>query len=61
MKIWQCYAGLSQQTWYYTDDDRIALENQGQCLDLTNGSKTNGNIVQIWKCTDNDSNQAWTE
>ena len=30
MKIWECYSGLAQQTWYYTDDQRIALENQGQ-------------------------------
>ena len=29
MKIWQCYAGLAAQEWYLTDDNRIALENQG--------------------------------
>ena len=79
MKIWQCYSGLAAQTWYYTDDNRIALENQGtslailtaicrmtdatrigQCLDLTNGSSADGNVMQIWACTTNDSNQAWT-
>ena len=32
MKIWQCYSGLLQQTWYYTDDNRIALQNQGMSL-----------------------------
>jgi len=31
----QCYAGLAAQTWYFTDDNRIALQGQGQCLDLT--------------------------
>jgi hypothetical protein len=30
MKIWTCYPGLGAQTWYYTDDKRIALKDQGQ-------------------------------
>ena len=30
MKIWSCIGGLTQQTWFYTDDNRIALQNQGQ-------------------------------
>lgn len=29
MKIWQCYDNLPAQQWYYTDDDRIALEGKG--------------------------------
>lgn len=29
MKIWTCYPGLPAQTWYYTDDKRIALKDQG--------------------------------
>ena len=29
MKIWQCYEGLAAQQWYYTDDNRIAVEGQG--------------------------------
>ena len=45
----QCYAGLAAQTWYFTDDNRIALQGQGQCLDLTSGSKANGNIMQTWE------------
>ena len=61
LKIWTCYSGLAAQTWYYTDDRRIALQNQGQCLDLTNGSTADGNIMQIWACTSNDNNQVWTE
>ena len=32
----------------------------GQCLDLTDGKKDDGTVMQIWKCTDNDINQAWT-
>ncbi|KAJ3537979.1 hypothetical protein NM688_g6586 [Phlebia brevispora] len=61
MKIWECYSGLAAQTWYYTGDQRIALENQGLCLDLTNGSTNDGNIVQTWACTDGNTNQIWTE
>ncbi|KAL1663665.1 carbohydrate-binding module family 13 protein [Schizophyllum commune] len=59
MKIWQCYDGLAQQTWYYTDDNRIAVENKGQCLDLTGGRLDNGNQVQTWTCTDGNTNQIW--
>jgi hypothetical protein len=29
LKIWECYNNLPAQQWVYTDDDRIALENQG--------------------------------
>ncbi|KAF7791069.1 hypothetical protein EIP86_002030 [Pleurotus ostreatoroseus] len=60
MKIWQCFDNLPAQQWYYTDDNRIAVENQGQCLDLTNGVLTNGNQVQSWACTANNDNQVWT-
>lgn len=60
MKIWTCFAGLAAQQWFYTGDNRIALEGQGQCLDLTNGDLTNGNQVQSWQCTDNNNNQVWT-
>ncbi|KAF8966640.1 G-X-X-X-Q-X-W domain-containing protein [Flammula alnicola] len=31
LKLWQCYSGLAAQQWYYTDDNRIALEGQGMC------------------------------
>ncbi|KAJ3552595.1 hypothetical protein NM688_g4074 [Phlebia brevispora] len=60
MKIWQCYPDLPAQEWYYTDDNRIALFNQGLCLDLTNGDLTDGTVLQTWQCTANDINQIWT-
>ncbi|TFK37401.1 G-X-X-X-Q-X-W domain-containing protein [Crucibulum laeve] len=60
MKIWQCYDGLAAQQWFYTDDNRIALQNQGQCLDLPSGDQTNGRQVQTWQCTDFNTNQIWT-
>ncbi|TRM61545.1 ricin B lectin domain-containing protein [Schizophyllum amplum] len=60
MKLWQCYDGLAQQTWYWTDDNRIAVQGYGQCLDLTSGVSSNGNIVQSWTCTDGNTNQIWS-
>lgn len=33
----------------------------GFCADLTNGDLSNGNPIQIWKCTDFDANQIWTQ
>ncbi|KAL1742405.1 ricin B lectin domain-containing protein [Schizophyllum fasciatum] len=59
MKLWQCYAGLAQQTWYYTDDNRIAVMGYGQCLDVTRGVLDNGNVMQTWACTDGNTNQIW--
>ncbi|KAL0955592.1 hypothetical protein HGRIS_001828 [Hohenbuehelia grisea] len=60
MKIYTCFENLPAQEWFWTTDDRIALENQGQCLDMTNGNLANGTPVQIWKCTDSNTNQIWT-
>ena len=34
LKIWTCYSGLAAQTWYYTGDNRISLQNQGTRLSL---------------------------
>ena len=59
MKIWECISGIAAQTWYYTGDDRISLMNQGFCLDLTNYSLNDGTVMQIWECTDDDTNQIW--
>ncbi|KAF8970080.1 G-X-X-X-Q-X-W domain-containing protein [Flammula alnicola] len=60
LKIWQCYDNLPAQQWYYTEDNRIALEGQGFCTDLTNGIQSNSNQLQTWRCTDNNINQIWT-
>ncbi|KAG6892727.1 hypothetical protein C0993_002578, partial [Termitomyces sp. T159_Od127] len=59
MKIWECFDGLPAQTWFYTGDQRIALLNQGLCLDLTNGLHVNSNQVQTYACTDGNTNQVW--
>jgi hypothetical protein len=60
MKIWECFQDLPAQEWFYTEDLRIALTNQGFCLDLTGGSTADGNQVQIWTCTNDDVNQIWS-
>jgi hypothetical protein len=31
-KVWTCYDGLPQQTFWYTDDNRIAVYNGGECM-----------------------------
>ncbi|KAF8157229.1 ricin B lectin domain-containing protein [Crassisporium funariophilum] len=60
LKIWQCYDNLAAQSWYYTDDNRIALQGKGLCTDLPNGVLTNSNQVQTWQCSANNPNQVWT-
>ncbi|KAJ8486904.1 hypothetical protein ONZ45_g14516 [Pleurotus djamor] len=60
MKIWKCYQNLPAQTWFYTDDKRLAVKDKGQCLDLEGGKTSNGNFAQTWVCTDNNTNQVWT-
>ncbi|KAF9041471.1 ricin B lectin domain-containing protein [Panaeolus papilionaceus] len=60
MKIWQCYDNLAAQKWSFTEDNRIALEGKGQCLDLPNGVMVNSNQVQTWQCSDNNNNQVWS-
>lgn len=47
------------QSWYITGDNRLALENQGLCLDLTDGSTANGNGLQVWECGTGNKNQEW--
>lgn len=49
----------NQQSWYITGDNRLALENQGLCLDLTDGSTANGNGLQVWECGTGNKNQEW--
>ncbi|KAI5449775.1 hypothetical protein NCC49_004065 [Naganishia albida] len=59
MKIWQCYDNLPAQNWYFTGDNRIALTNQGLCLDLTDGRLDNFNQLQTWQCSTGNTNQVW--
>jgi hypothetical protein len=61
MKIWQCFANLLQQTWTPdTTSGNIKLTTANFCLDLTNGSKANRNVLQIWTCGGGNVNQIWS-
>jgi hypothetical protein len=61
MKIWQCFSNLAQQTWTpVTTSGTIKLTAANFCLDLTNGVKTNQNVLQIWTCSAGNANQLWT-
>jgi hypothetical protein len=51
LQVWDSYPGLYQQTWYYTDDNRIAITGGTQCLD----EGTNG--IQTYQCTPGNTNQ----
>lgn len=54
LKVWTSYPGLMQQTWYLTNDNRIAIMGGDQCLDEGN------NGVQTYQCTPNNDNQGET-
>ncbi|WVQ75575.1 hypothetical protein IAR50_005202 [Cryptococcus sp. DSM 104548] len=53
LKIYTSYPGLFQQTWYYTDDLRIAITGGDQCLDQGD------NGPQTYQCTTGNTNQIW--
>ncbi|WVQ82860.1 hypothetical protein IAT38_004995 [Cryptococcus sp. DSM 104549] len=53
VKIWQSYPTLFQQTWYLTDDKRIAITGGNQCLD------EGDNGPQTYQCTPYNTNQVW--
>ncbi|KLT42877.1 ricin B-like lectin [Cutaneotrichosporon oleaginosum] len=54
-----CNRRAPGQAWWLTDDGRIALQDQGFCVDLPAGTGENQDAVQIWRCGDGNINQAW--
>ncbi|WVF69500.1 hypothetical protein IAT40_004277 [Kwoniella sp. CBS 6097] len=54
VKMWTSYPGLFQQTWYLTDDQRIAITGGDQCLDQGDNYGT-----QTYRCTTGNTNQVW--
>lgn len=50
-KIWQSFPGSTQQTWYLTADNRIAVAGGNQCLDQGD------NGPQTYQCTNGNTNQ----
>ncbi|OXH38656.1 hypothetical protein J008_01846 [Cryptococcus neoformans] len=59
MKIWKCL-DVRQQDWYWTSDNKIALRDQGKCLDWANGDRSDFNQLQVWQCSTGNNNQVWT-
>ncbi len=43
----QCYSGIQAQNWTLVNDNSIT--NSGFCMDLPDGDKSNGNVVQEWQ------------
>lgn len=52
-KVWTSFPGLTQQTWYLTPDNRIAITGGNQCLD------EGDNGPQTYQCTTGNTNQIW--
>ncbi|TFK22289.1 hypothetical protein FA15DRAFT_695809 [Coprinopsis marcescibilis] len=61
VKMWECVDALPAQHWIYsnTTDRTIRLANTNLCLDLTDGSLTDGNRLQTWECSQRNDNQIW--
>jgi hypothetical protein len=45
VQVWDCTNPDKNQQWSVTADHRIAWANEHECLDLTDGKTTNGNLV----------------
>lgn len=58
-KTYQCYDNFDPQRWLYNGKS-IQLVNQNMCLDLTDGSDANGQVMQYWTCFSNSWQQTWT-
>ncbi|KAJ6472757.1 ricin B lectin domain-containing protein [Mycena vitilis] len=55
--------GSPYQSWSGRSSPNIRLgisSGKEMCLDLTGGSKTNRNALQIWECVKGNTNQVWT-
>ncbi|KAF7337405.1 hypothetical protein MSAN_02266900 [Mycena sanguinolenta] len=50
--------GSSSQSW--TQNGQTIVVYGNMCLDVTNGSSSNGVKMQIWSCASNDANQHFT-
>ncbi|KAJ7035179.1 hypothetical protein C8F04DRAFT_1259242 [Mycena alexandri] len=61
MQIWSCTpgGGDAAQHWTTTSTKTIQWVGQTECLDLSGGSLTSGNQVQVWLCETGNTNQVW--
>ncbi|KAH6906599.1 carbohydrate-binding module family 13 protein [Coprinopsis sp. MPI-PUGE-AT-0042] len=64
LKIWECYNYLAQQQWGFVDGSIRLTGIRGSplfnCIDLTDGRLENSNVIQTWRCTENNLNQHWS-
>ncbi|KAJ7266584.1 carbohydrate-binding module family 13 protein [Mycena rebaudengoi] len=55
----QSCTGADSQKWTFNDGS-VKVYGTSKCLDVTGGSTTNGNKLQIWTCsTNHNPNQQW--
>ncbi|GHJ86681.1 hypothetical protein NliqN6_3083 [Naganishia liquefaciens] len=54
LKLWTCYDGLYQQTFFRTEDDHLAIYNDVQCADV---KREDGTTLQTWQCSGNNPQQ----
>ncbi|KAH8804299.1 ricin B lectin domain-containing protein [Flagelloscypha sp. PMI_526] len=60
LKVWQCYDGLTQQTWVHPGEGKVKLNSFNQCMDVVDGvfNDNGGNtFVQTWTCVAGNTNQ----
>jgi hypothetical protein len=55
-KVYTCYSGASQQRWYLTGDNHIAVTGGNQCLDRKSGTDE----FQTWQCSSGSTNQVFS-
>jgi hypothetical protein len=62
MLFWLLLVTANNQQWLGPSSDTgntiLFKDNDKKCLDLPGGSTDNGNVLQIWDCTDQ-PNQMW--
>lgn len=49
--------GGDDQEWKFGPNGAISLYSGAKCLDVTGGTNTNGNKLQVWDCVVKSTNQ----
>ncbi|KAH8798003.1 ricin B lectin domain-containing protein [Flagelloscypha sp. PMI_526] len=67
LQAWTCFSGNTNQQFnnvggdlLYYPSARFTWVGKGKCIDLTGGSTTAGNQLQVWTCNSANTNQGWT-
>ncbi|KAH8831476.1 ricin B lectin domain-containing protein [Flagelloscypha sp. PMI_526] len=66
LQAWTCFAENTNQQFVHAGGaflrfplDRLQWQATDKCVDLTDGSTTAGNQLQVWECNDQNTNQNW--